>query len=485
LIKQTVGYSQEWPTVFYDGIFKQRSPFCAMNRRFAYLLLLVICAAFTTTSPFTGHQKQTPPNIVFILADDLGYGDLSCFGATDLRTPHIDSLIGAGIRFTNFYANSSVCSPSRAALLSGRYPERMGVPGVIRDEVQDSWGYLASGLLLPDYLKKAGYHTALVGKWHLGLESPNLPNERGFDEFYGLLEGMMDDYVLKLRHGQNFLRHNRQTISPAGHATDVFTDAAVRYLNGQRNTKKPFFLYLPYTAPHDPLQPPTQYLTRVQQRQPGIDPQRAKLVALIEHLDDNVGRVMATLRANGQLGNTLIVFTSDNGGWGPGRANNGPFRGVKGQFYEGGIRIPAGIAWSGKILPGQTNEKKLQLMDWFQTLLELAGVPLPNGGDALSFRASLTQANTPSDSLFKSRPLFFVRREGQDTYKGLQIHAVQQGGWKLLQPTPFAPYELYDLTKDPQEKENLVDQNKKKRDELVKLLMEHIRQGGSVPWQKS
>lgn len=463
-----------------------------MNRCLILLLPLFWLITSLTTPAFITHSRQdrpgsaqARPNIVFILADDLGYGDLSCYGAPDLRTPHIDSLLGAGIRFTNFYANSSVCSPSRAALLTGRYPERVGVPGVIRDEVHDSWGYLSpTATLLPTYLKRAGYQTALIGKWHLGLESPNLPNGRGFDEFYGLLEGMMDDYTTKLRHGQNFLRHNRQPVSPPGHATDVFTNEAIRYLNSRRK-QRPFFLYLPYTAPHDPLQSPVEYLTRVRSRQPGIDTTRAKLVALIEHLDANVGRVLATLKANGQRTNTLIIFTSDNGGWGPGKANNGTYRGVKGQFYEGGIRIAAGAAWPGRIAPGRVVDAKLQLMDWFPTLLELAGVRPPSGIDGRLFSSLLTNPNAVPDSILTNRPLFFVRREGQDTYKGLQIHAVQQGGWKLLQPTPFAPYELYKLTTDPRETENLVNTEKKKRDELVKLLMEHIRLGGSVPWQKA
>ncbi|GAA4463349.1 sulfatase-like hydrolase/transferase [Nibrella saemangeumensis] len=438
--------------------------------------------AFTRPNPFLNQPNPSRPNIVFILADDLGWGDLSSFGAPDLRTPHIDSIINGGVKFTNFYANSPVCSPSRAALLSGRWPERMGVPGVIRDETWDSWGYLAPGQLLPNYLTKAGYHTALVGKWHLGLESPNLPNERGFQEFYGLLEGMMDDYVAKRRHNTNFLRHNKQTVDPPGHVTDLFTDKAVNYLNG-RNAKanQPFFLYLAYTAPHDPLQPPAEYLDRVQKREPNIDPMRAKLVALIEHMDDNVGRVMATLKANGQFNNTLVIFTSDNGGWKPGKPNVGPYRGFKGTMYEGGIRISAGAMWLGHIQPGRVSAEKLLLMDWMPTLMQVAGTAVPSGLDATSFLDQLTNANARA---LPERPLYFVRREGQDTYKGLQIHALQLGDWKLLQPTPFAPYELYNLKEDPAETTDLFTKERRKADELVKMLMEHIRTGGSVPWQK-
>lgn len=453
-----------------------------------FLFCLLICIGFSSLWAFRrpklalSQTAPTRPNIVFILADDLGFGDLSSFGAADLKTPHIDSLIHRGVKFTNFYANSPVCSPSRAALLSGRWPERMGVPGVIRDEIGDSWGYLAPGQLLPNYLNKAGYHTALVGKWHLGLESPNLPNERGFQEFYGLLEGMMDDYVAKRRHQTNFLRHNKQIIDPPGHATDLFTDQAVNYLNGRRaKPNQPFFLYLAYTAPHDPLQPPAEWLDRVQKREPGIDHTRAKLVALIEHMDYNVGRVMATLKANGQLNNTLVIFTSDNGGWKPGKANVGPYRGFKGTMYEGGIRISAGAMWSGQIQPGSVSSEKLLLMDWMPTVLQAVGVAVPSRLDAISFLTQLTNTKAPA---LPERPLFFVRREGQDTYKGLQIHALQLGDWKLLQPTPFSPYELYNLKSDPAETTDLFGKERKKADELVKILMEHIRLGGSVPWQK-
>lgn len=463
---------------------------CPFHEQFMIRTFLLTGLLASLVSFMGGPSPEAArPNIVFILADDLGWGDLSAYrpdgGAADVWTPHVDSLMRAGVRFRRFYANSSVCSPSRASLLSGRYPERVGVPGVIRDDTTDSWGYLAPGPLLPDYLREAGYHTALMGKWHLGLESPNLPNERGFDEFYGLLEGMMDDYTAKRRHGQNFLRHNRRTIDPPGHATDVFTDAAIRYLNGRR-AGQPFFLYLAYTAPHDPLQPPADYLERVRQRQPGIDPQRARLVALIEHLDDAVGRVLAALRRNGQLNNTLIIFTSDNGGWGPGKAHNGPVRGVKGQLYEGGIRIPAGLLWPGKVAPGQVSDTPLQLMDWMPTLLKIIGRNARKPVDGRSFLTLLTRSSSADSevAIFTDRPLFYVRREGQDTYKGLSVQAVRQGDWKLLQPTPFAPYELYDLKQDPGETTNLAEREKPKRDELVKRLMEHIRQGGSVPWQK-
>ena len=226
------------------------------------------------------------PNIVMILVDDLGYGDVSYMGATDLESPHIDSIAADGIRFSDFYANCPVCSPTRAALLTGRYQDLVGVPGVIRTRLEDSWGYLSeSAVLLPQPLKKAGYHTAIVGKWHLGLEAPNTPMDRGFDHFHGFLGDMMDDYYNHRRHGFNYMYDDRTEIDPEGHATDLFTEWACDYIRG-RKAKQPYFLYLAYNAPHTPIQPPEEWIAKVKAREKGITDRRAKLVALIEHMDD-------------------------------------------------------------------------------------------------------------------------------------------------------------------------------------------------------
>ena len=243
-------------------------------------------------------QRQRKPNVIVILADDLGYGDLSAWGGRDLRTPNIDALAASGVRFDRFYANSPVCSPTRAALLTGCYPDTVGVPGVIRTAPANSWGYLAANAqLLPARLRDAGYHSALIGKWHLGLEAPNLPNERGFHHFHGFLGDMMDDYYLHRRHDRNYMRLNDREIDPQGHATDLFTEWAIEYLASRKSQPEPFFLYLAYNAPHAPIQPPPDWLERVNQREQGISVKRAKLVALIEHMDAGVGRVMSALKA--------------------------------------------------------------------------------------------------------------------------------------------------------------------------------------------
>ena len=242
-----------------------------------------------------------PPNVLLILVDDLGYGDLSSWGAEDLQTPHIDALVESGMRFNHFYANSTVGAPTRAALLTGRYPDLVGVPGNIRPEPERNWGYLSpQATLLPGPLQQAGYHTALIGKWHLGLESPNLPNERGFHLFRGFLADRMDDYFLHTRRGVNHMRFNAETVEPAGHATDLFTQWAIDYLEERTADDQPFFLVLSYNAPHVPAQPPPSFLERVARRSAGLSDKRTRLVALIEHLDEGIGKVMAALLENGQ-----------------------------------------------------------------------------------------------------------------------------------------------------------------------------------------
>ena len=199
------------------------------------LLLLAAgaTAAHGTASASAGATKSKP-NILFILVDDLGWGDLSCQYAADLRTPNIDAIFETGVRCDNFYANSNVSSPSRAALMTGRFPAMVGVPGVIRTQPRQSWGYLSpSAVTMPQMLKRAGYQTALVGKWHLGLESPNLPNERGFDHFQGFLGDMMDDYNTHRREGHNYMFLNDREIDPEGHATDLFATWGAEYIARQ------------------------------------------------------------------------------------------------------------------------------------------------------------------------------------------------------------------------------------------------------------
>ena len=440
---------------------------------FSVLTIFFLC--------FLGTILYAQPNILLIVSDDQGYHDVSYYGTKDIRTPHIDSLAAAGMQFDHFYANCPVCSPTRAALLTGRYQDYVGVPGVIRTNANNSWGYLdPNATLLPTPLKKAGYHTAIIGKWHLGLESPNTPNERGFDEFRGWLGDMMDDYWTHRRHDINYMRHNEETIDPEGHATDLFTQWSVEYIHQRANNAQPFFLYLAYNAPHFPVQPPEDWLKKVREREPNISETRAKLVAFIEHMDDGIGQVINALKESGQYENTLIVFTSDNGGHLPSEANNGPVRDGKQSMYEGGLLVPTAITWPGKIQSGTATDQVNLSMDLYPTLLASAGATLDDAIEGRSFLPTLLG----EDSTEEERPLFFTRREGGVRYGGQSIYAVRLGDWKLLQNTPWQPLELYNLANDPQEQRNLVEEEPEKYRELLKLLMEHIQKGGQTPWQQ-
>ncbi|MHC4111169.1 MAG: sulfatase family protein [Planctomycetota bacterium] len=423
--------------------------------------------------------QDRKPNIVMILTDDLGYGDLSSYGAKDLKTPHIDNLVAKGMRFDNFYANCPVCSPTRASLLTGRYPDLVGVPGVIRTHLRNNWGYLApQAVLLPKLLKRAGYHTAIVGKWHLGLEPPNIPNIRGFDHFHGYLGDMMDDYYNHRRHGINYMRLNNKEIDPKGHATDLFSQWAADYIKERSRSKQPFFLYLAYNAPHTPIQPPKEWFAKVKKREKNISDKRARLVALIEHMDDGIGKVIATLKDKGLDNNTLIVFTSDNGGQLNVGANNGPLRAGKQDMYEGGIRVPMCAVWPSKIKAGSRGDRVALTMDLFPTICEAAGTAVDNEIDGRSILPTLLGKGRPAEDRF----LFWVRREGGG-YGGRAYYAARYGDFKLVQNSPFKPLELYNLKDDPQEK-NPLDRKHPMYNKLFTALRNHIIEAGAVPWEK-
>lgn len=421
------------------------------------------------------------PNFLIVFTDDHGWGDVASFGGTDVQTPHLDQLAAEGLKFTAMRANCTVCSPSRAALLTGRYPDRVGVPGVIRTQPDNSWGYFAPGVpTLADALKPAGYHSAIIGKWHLGLESPNTPNERGFDLFHGFLGDMMDSYTTHLRHDQNYMRLNREVIEPKGHATDLFTDWACAYLKGERRPKeKPFFLYLAYNAPHFPIEPPAEWLDKVKARAPDMDAKRAANVAFVEHLDANIGRVLACLRETGLDKNTVVVFSADNGGSLPHAQSNHPWRDGKQSHYDGGLRVPFILRWPGQVKPGSVSDYAGLNFDVFPTFLELAGVPPSPDLDAVSLVPLLEGRALP-----EGRELYFVRREGGPAYGGKSYEAIVRGEWKLMQNNPWSPLELYHLKNDPQETTNLAGKAPKVFNELSTALRRHIQRGGSVPWQK-
>lgn len=420
------------------------------------------------------------PNFLIIFTDDQGYGDVSAYQATDVCTPNIDRIGQEGICFTSMRANATVCSPSRAALLTGRYPDRVGVPGVIRGQPENSWGWFSPKVpTLADELKHLGYHTAAMGKWHLGLESPNTPNERGFDHFHGFLGDMMDSYTTHLRDGKNYMRLNAQEIQPCGHATEIFTGWANEYLeNRAKVPDQPFFLYLAYNAPHFPIEPPAEWQARVKARLPHLDERRAMNVAFVEHLDHQIGKVLATLKATNLEDNTVVIFSADNGGSIPHGQSNAPWRGGKQDHYDGGLRVPFLMRWPSRIRAGRRSDYAGLCFDLFPTFIELAGGKSPSGIDAVSLVPLLR-----GETMAESRELYFVRREGGSAYGGKSYEAMVRGDWKLLQNDPWSSLELYNIKQDPQEKSNVALQYPQVFREMASALRQHIQRGGATPWQ--
>ncbi|WP_345683931.1 sulfatase family protein [Novipirellula caenicola] len=443
-------------------------------------------AAQQSSAPAATRPGQpSRPNLILILADDLGYGDVTCNGATDVQTPHLDQFASEGMTLTRMRANCTVCSPTRAAIMTGMYPDRAGVPGVIRTHARNSWGYLRTDVpTLADRLGDAGYQTGIIGKWHLGLASPNTPCERGFDHFHGFLGDMMDDYDTHRRHGHNYMRLNDQEIDPKGHATELFTQWADDYLTEQAAaSESPFFLYLAYNAPHFPIQPPDAWLERVQQRAPHLDAKRALNVAFVEHLDDQIGKLFARIDELGLRENTVIAFTSDNGGSLPHAQSNDPWRDGKQSHYDGGLRVPAWVRYPGKIAAGSRSDQPVLTFDLAATFLQYAGVPQPSEIDAIGLKDLLHGDSSTFASANSDRELYFVRREGGGHYVGHAYHALIQGRWKLMQNDPFSPLELYDLESDPQEANNQIAKQARVVAKMKPRLAAQIQQGGRIPWQ--
>lgn len=444
----------------------------------------LLMGSFMQASQAQGRMQR--PNIVVILVDDLGYGDLECYGAPDLRSPAINELVGSGVRFDNFYANCPVCSPTRASLLTGRYPDLVGVPGVIRTNATDNWGYFSpSSPTLPSTLKNAGYETAMVGKWHLGLDPENHPIRRGFTYFKGFLGDMMDDYYLHRRHGIEYMRDQESVIRADGHATDLFTQWAMDSIHRLSQFEAPYFLYLAYNAPHTPIQPPADWIQKVRNREPEITDRRARLVALIEHLDEGIGKVVQAIRNSGDLENTLIIFTSDNGGQLDAGARNGNLRGGKQDLYEGGIKVPMTASWPGHIPAGSKSHAIGLTMDLFPTLCEAAGVRNLHQMDGSSLLREFLKPGGNENSRWDERLLFWMRREGNNRFQGQDYYAVRRGPWKLLQNNPFQELELYNLSSDPLEQNNVASDHRDIFNSLASELRLHIQRAGAVPWQRS
>ncbi|MDX1679300.1 MAG: sulfatase-like hydrolase/transferase [Akkermansiaceae bacterium] len=420
------------------------------------------------------------PNLLIIYTDDQGYGDTSMYGKEGIETPHMDRIAEEGMLFTRMRANCTVCTPSRAALITGIYADRAGAPGVIRNERHRSWGYLDPEVpTIADELNELGYHTALIGKWHLGLESPNIPNDRGFDFFHGFLGDMMNDYYHHKRGGVNWMRKNREVVDSKGpHATELFTDWADAYLKDRSQKKEPFFLFLAYNAPHFPIQPPKEWVEKVRKREPDMSEGRVQAVAFVEHTDHEIGRVLKSLEDYGLADNTVVFFTSDNGGSSQHFQENDPWRGGKQDHYDGGLMVPFAVRWPGTVKAGTQSDYQGLTFDIFSTCIEAANGKPREGLDAVSLMPLLKG----EDFSTPDRELYFVRREGGGNQAGKAYHAIIKDGWKLMQNDPFSPLELYHLAKDPQETKNLIESEPKRVERMAFRMSQHIQNGGRTPW---
>jgi arylsulfatase A-like enzyme len=426
------------------------------------ILLLVLSGIRPSVSAFAQNSR---PNVIIIYADDLGYGDLSSYGG-DIPTPNIDRLGREGIRFTDFYVSSPVCTPSRYSLLTGAYPQR-SIHDLTRALMPMDKNYLdASEATLAEYLQAQGYRTALVGKWHLGAkDSTDTPMRHGFDTFTGFKPGCIDYFThVYGSMGANWFVQGRPT-AETGYSTELITRHATEFLDEVQKTSSPFFLYLPYNAPHfgktDPddvrehtvalnvanyegypimnsLQAPPAYMQKFAQIK---DPYRRTYAAMVASLDDQVGVLLDKLEKDNLLENTMIWFISDNGGYSEtyyGHASNGGLRGEKATLWEGGIRVPALVMWKGRIRPGQTVDTPICNIDLVPTLASIIGFRKQLGAHAVDGRDI-------SGVLFKNkkiaRSIFW--KYGQQT-------ALRQGDWKLVNGT-----ELYNLRQDRNETSNL------------------------------
>ena len=397
-------------------------------------------------------QVQTatlmPPNIVFVFADDLGYGDLSSFGSTTIDTPNIDSLAQDGIRLTDFYAASSVCSPSRASLLTGRYASRMGITHVFMDSSPE--GMPLAEITLAEQLKAAGYRTGLVGKWHLGHREPFMPWNQGFDEFHGV------PYSNDM--GNFFFYHNREmdrTPIDQRYLTKRYTEYALDFI--ETNRAGPFFLYLAHSMPHVPIYASPEFEGKSAGGLYGD---------VVEELDWSTGQILQRLEELGIADNTIVVFTSDNGPWLMMRdqaGTAGPLRDGKGVTFEGGQRVPTLVRWPARIPPGQESDTPASMLDWFPTFSALAGVSLPADRvvDGNDITAQLTGGAQPTgDGFFYLAPF------------SSRAVAYREGDWKLKLPRKGYPYfldsilrigtyshdtQLFNLADDPGEQVNLAD----------------------------
>ena len=435
----------------------------------AFVVIVAALAFFATQTEGRAADATAPrPNIVYLLADDLGWGDVGWHGS-EIKTPNLDKLAASGARLEQFYVQP-VCSPTRAALMTGRYPIWHGLQvGVVRPWAQ--YGLPLEERTVPQALKQAGYETAIVGKWHLGHFRPEyLPTRRGFDHQYGHYNGALD-YFTHIRDGGFDWHRDDRACHDEGYSTHLLASEAVRLID-THDVSRPLFLYVPFNAVHAPHQVPESYKEPYRHL---AEPRRT-YAGMLAALDEAVGQISAAIDRKGLRKETLFIFSSDNGGPNPGSVtSNGPLRGAKATLYEGGVRVPSFASWEGHIKPGSVVETPLHAVDWYPTLLALAGAPVgqPLPVDGRDAWPSIAEGKPSPDRaiLLNATP---------------SAGAVRAGNWKLILRAPGADAEddvheagtttasiardgiaeLFNLADDPNERRELAALNPRKVAEL-------------------
>ncbi|MEZ4585363.1 MAG: sulfatase-like hydrolase/transferase [Gemmatimonadales bacterium] len=427
------------------------------------ILVLLLAIAAAGPSPALGQPRAGQPNVVLIITDDVGHGDIGSYGSPDIATPNIDGLARDGVRLTDFYANGPLCSPTRAALVSGRYQQRAAIEqafGHARSASAEK-GLPANGRSLPALLKTNGYATALLGKWHLGYLKERSPNAHGFDYFFGFKSGYVDYYQHTDGNGRPDLFENERPTTATGYMTDLITERSVSFI--RRNASRPFFVEVAYNAGHWPYQRPDQPSTargNARHLMPFDDSTstREDYVAMVERADQGIGRILATLDELGLAGNTLVIFTNDNGGeW---LSSNAPFFHRKWTLWEGGIRVPAILRWPGRIPAGTVSSQVGITMDLTATVLAATGTRVPNEArlDGMNLLPVLEGRATEIE-----RTLFWRTTAG-----GFRQRAVRSGDWKLL--IDGTAVMVFDVRKDPTERDDLASRRQDVAHRLMPLL---------------
>jgi arylsulfatase A-like enzyme len=429
------------------------------------VLLLLIAAAAVPSSIGAQAGRSQPPNVVLIITDDVGYGDFGSYGAPDVKTPNIDGLARDGVRLTDFYSNGATCSPTRAALISGRYQQRFGLEAPLGAQGKMDWdrGLPATGTSLPQLLKNNGYATALIGKWHLGWKSEFSPAAHGFEHFFGFKSGFVDYYQHTAGGDAPLtadLFENDRPVEVAGYLTDLITERSIRFI--EENSKRPFFVDISYNAAHWPYQVPDKpSVARDRARHLGpfddSTSTRADYVAMLERADQGVGRILEALDKSGLGQNTIVIFTNDNGGeW---LSRNTPLFHHKGTVWEGGIRVPAIVRWPARIPKGRVSGQVGVTMDLTASILAATGTSVPAEArlEGINLLPVLEGRAREAD-----RTIFW-RVAGARPQQ-----AVRSGEWKLLLDGGRAM--LFNLRTDVGERNNLIGQRSDIARQLQTLL---------------